>query len=176
MTTRNGTSAALAASAFDYVGPSVGALVPPAGTPQGGTEVLIEGGGFSGATAVHFGAAQAASFSVAPGGQGVLAVSPPEPGPDPVVDVTVTTPVGTSPNYAPDHFIYTLDPVISSVSPDSGTVRGDTDVRISGANFRDVLAVDFGTQPSRFVESGFDAIFAVSPPSRTGADRLRSRS
>jgi hypothetical protein len=169
VTTRNGTSSSLAPSAFDYVGPSVSAVVPPAGTPQGGTEVLIEGGGFSGATAVHFGATQAVSFSVVPGGQGVLAVSPPQPGPDPVVDVTVTTPVGTSPDYAPDHFVYTLDPVIARVSPASGTVRGDTFVSISGANLSGARAVDFGTQPSRFIPNGPHEIFAMSPPSRTGA-------
>jgi hypothetical protein len=168
VTTGNGTSAALAVASFDYFGPSVSAVVPPAGTPLGGTSVVINGGGFSGATAVHFGTAEAASFTVI-GPDSISAVSPPEPGGNQVVDVTVTTSVATSPDFAPDHFVYTLDPFIQAITPDSGTTRGDTPVMVSGANFTGIQAVYFGRQPARFMVEGPDEIMAVSPPSATGA-------
>jgi hypothetical protein len=81
---------------------SVTGLSPARGTAGGGTRVAITGSGFTGATGVRFGAA-AAKFTVGSGTQ-VTATSPPGTG---TVDVTVTTPAGTTAATAADRFTYT---------------------------------------------------------------------
>jgi plastocyanin len=78
-------------------------LSPKKGPASGGTSVTITGTGFTGATAVKFGATQATSFKVnSP--TSVTAVSP--AGTPGAVDVRVTTPSGTSAITKKDHFRY----------------------------------------------------------------------
>lgn len=93
--------------------PVVTAVVPATGPASGGTHVTITGSGFGGSqpgdgvlvTAVQFGGVDAET------GQEVMYsdteitgyVSPPGSG---VVDVTVTTPIGTSATSADDEFTY----------------------------------------------------------------------
>ncbi len=167
VTTENGTSAAEGFDKFDYIGPSVTGVVPPAGTPIGGATVRIDGGGFTGATAVHFGSTEAEHFTVVSGSE-IMAISP--RGPDgAVVDVTVATPVGTSPRFAPDHFKFTFDPLVTNLSPSSGTVRGGTAVTLTGANFTGTKTVEFGGIPADFRVTGPDTIVATTPASRHGA-------
>jgi hypothetical protein len=167
VTTANGTSAADGFDKFDYVGPSVTALVPPAGTPDGGASIRITGGGFTGATAVHFGTAAAEHFAVSSDSE-ITATSPPGRNGE-VVDVTVTTPVGTSPKFSQDHFTFTFDPVVTGVSPPSGTVRGGTQVTLTGANFGGTRVVEFAGVPAPFRVAGSNTIVATSPASRHGA-------
>jgi uncharacterized membrane protein len=64
--------------------------------------VGITGTGFSGATAVKFGASSAKSFTVN-SAISITAVSPKGKG---TVDITVTTPGGTSATSAADQFTY----------------------------------------------------------------------
>jgi hypothetical protein len=84
--------------------PSVRRLAPRKGPSAGGTAVTITGALFTGATAVRFGASNALGFSVTGPGT-IQAISPPEPR-GTLVDVTVTTPVGTSAATRKDHFKY----------------------------------------------------------------------
>lgn len=75
--------------------PTVTGLSPTTGAVAGGVSVIVTGTGFTGATAVDFGAsAPAASFSVDSDTQ-ITAVSPAAALAGPV-DVIVTTPAGTS--------------------------------------------------------------------------------
>jgi hypothetical protein len=80
---------------------AVTSIAPSTGLLTGGTTVLIEGTGFTGASAVYFGATAAASYTVNSDTQ-VTAVSPAGTG---TVDVTVTvgSPSATS---AVDQFTY----------------------------------------------------------------------
>jgi hypothetical protein len=167
VTTTNGTSATESSAGFVYSGPSVSSVMPPGGSPSGGTRVDIAGGGFTGATAVQFGATPASSFDVVSDSL-VTAVSPPGVN-GATVDVTVTTPAGTSPHFSPDHFLYTHLPVIGSVTPGSGTVRGGTRVTISGANLGSATSVLFGGVGSRFSVAGPSSIVVSTPPSPSGA-------
>ena len=90
VTTAGGTSAA---QPFTYVAaPAITSLAPTSGPEAGGTSVVITGANLDGATAVSFGAAAAASFTVDNATQ-ITATSPAGSG---TVDVTVTTPGGTS--------------------------------------------------------------------------------
>jgi alpha-tubulin suppressor-like RCC1 family protein len=82
--------------------PAVTAVAPIEGPQAGGTTVSISGTEFNDASAVKFGTAEAASF-VVNSDSSITAVSPPGSG---TVDVTVTTPGGTSAAGEADHFTY----------------------------------------------------------------------
>ena len=87
--------------------PEVTAISPDHGPWGESNAVTIEGSGFTGATAVDFGAVAAASFLVESDTE-VLAHSPVQGGePGDKVDVTVTTPEGTSASSVADEFEYT---------------------------------------------------------------------
>lgn len=94
--------------------PTVSSILPASGSTVGGTTVTITGCGFTGATAVKFGAAAATSFSFVSDSQ-VTAVSPAEAAG--TVDVTVTTLVGTSAASAGDKFQFRPPTVYTSRSP-----------------------------------------------------------
>jgi IPT/TIG domain len=85
--------------------PTVTAVSPNQGPVTGESDVTILGSDFSGATAVGFDTVPALNFSVQNDGR-ILAVSPPRTKPGPV-DITVTTPAGTSGALPPDRFTYT---------------------------------------------------------------------
>ncbi len=76
------------------------------GPELGGTSVTITGTGFAGATVVDFGTAAAVSFTVV-NDTTITADSPAGTG---VVDVTVTTPVGTTATSPADQFTYVAGP------------------------------------------------------------------
>jgi hypothetical protein len=82
--------------------PSVSGLSPKVGPAAGATTVTITGTGFQSATAVHFGA-NAASFSVQ-SASSITALSP--AGAKGQVNVTVTSPSGTSAISKADRFKY----------------------------------------------------------------------
>ncbi len=121
--------------------------VSPTGVvaPGGGTSVTITGCDFTGATAVDFGATAATSFTVNSATQ-ITATAPPESAGQ--VNVTVTTPDGTSDTSADDTFTYLAPgapPTVTSVTPGYGPASGGTQVTIAGSNFVSVSDVRFGT-------------------------------
>jgi hypothetical protein len=81
--------------------PTVTGISPSSGSAGGGTEVKISGTGFAGVTEVEFGSSQAVFEYASP--NSIVAISPPGSG---TVDVTVTTPAGTSESNAADRFTY----------------------------------------------------------------------
>jgi hypothetical protein len=143
VTAASGTSPITPADEFTY-GPTVTGLSPTSGPAAGGTPVTIIGTGFTGATSVNFGTAQVTNITVV-SANSVTAVSPPGSG---VVDVTVTTPAGTSPPSPADQFTYPNVPTVTLISPNSGTAAGGTTVTITGTNFTSPATVDFGTIPA----------------------------
>ena len=130
---------------------------PTSGPAAGGTTVTITGIGFNGATAVAFGGTAAASFTVSSATQ-ITAVSPAGTG---TVDVTVTTPNGTSTTSAADQFTYNGLPTVASINPNSGPPTGGTVVIVTGTGFLGATAVDFGAAPA--------TIFAVNSPTQITA-------
>ena len=84
-------------------GPAVYSLSFSSGTTAGGTSVVISGCAFTGATSVAFGGVVATSFTVESDTE-IDAVSPPHAAG--AVDVTVTTPHGTSATSPADNFTY----------------------------------------------------------------------
>ncbi len=83
--------------------PSVTKVGPKQGSAAGGKAVTITGTLFTGATSVRFGTEEAEAINVA-SATSITAVSPPEP--PGTVDVTVTTPSGTSAISSKDHFTF----------------------------------------------------------------------
>ena len=104
VTTAVGTSATSSADQFTYIpAPAVTGVSPNNGASAGGDSVVITGSGFTGATAVDFGAGNpAATFTVDNDTQ-ITVTSPPGSG---TVDVTVTTSGGTSATSIADQYTY----------------------------------------------------------------------
>jgi hypothetical protein len=113
--------------------PTVTSFSPTSG--PAGTQVVITGQNFTGATGVAFGGTPAASFIINSNTQITATVAPGTTnGP-----VTVTNASGTGTSSG--NFTITLPPTISSFTPTSG-VAG-TSVTINGTNFTGATAVKF---------------------------------
>ena len=110
VTTAAGMSATSNADKYSYVAPvpSVTSVNPTSGPAQGGTTLTIAGTGFSFATAVKFGSANASGFTVNSDTQ--ITATSPAGTPGATVDVTVTTAGGTSATSSSDHFSYAAAP------------------------------------------------------------------
>ena len=157
-----GASATAASDQFAFVAvPSVTAVSPKSGSPAGGMEVTITGLHLGGATRVSFGGA-AAAFSV--NSDTSITATSPYRGETGAVDVSVTSPGGTSTRTTADRFSYTVSrPVVAAVSPSSGPVAGGSDVTIAGSSLSNATEVDFGGVPAAFTINDDSSITAVSP-------------
>jgi Fibronectin type III domain/IPT/TIG domain len=124
--------------------PAVTAVEPDAGVPGGHNSVEIEGTSLTGATSVSFGANSTTNITV--DNSSVLTVNSVPAGVlGSTVDVTVTTPGGTSLiDPSEDGYTYEETPIVGSIAPDSGPVGGGTLVTITGSDFTDSTEVDFG--------------------------------
>jgi outer membrane protein assembly factor BamB len=116
VTNNVGVSAHVTADVFTYVWPVpvVTSVVPNAGPAKGGTSVTITGSGFTPARGVKFGGTAASSFNVISDTE-IVATSPAGTG---KVNVTVSSPGGTSAHVAGDIFVYGTS-VSLSLSPTS---------------------------------------------------------
>ncbi|WP_308124456.1 IPT/TIG domain-containing protein [Streptomyces sp. NEAU-YJ-81] len=161
-----GTSNGLA---YSYVSvpvpvPVVSGVSPGQGPAAGGNTVTLTGSGFTGATAVRFGAANATTFTVISATQ-ITAVAPPGSG---TVQVTVTGPGGTGSGVAYG-YVSAPVPVLTSVSPGQGPVGGGNTVTLTGNDLTGVTAVTFGSTPATsFSVVSATQITAVAPPGATG--------
>ncbi len=165
--TNNGTSAISLADEFTYeAAPVVSGLSPVAGLPAGASTVTVSGSGFTDATGVSFGSTAAASFTVDSATQ-ITATSPPEPAGS--VDVTVTTPLGTSATGPADKFAYEAPPSVSSLSPFAGLPAGGSSVIITGTGLLGTSSVNFGAVAAIYTVNSATQITATSPSQSAGA-------
>ena len=163
VTTPGGTVTSTAKFTYTPPAPTVTSLSPNGGPIAGNATVIITGTNFTGATAVKFGASNATSFNVNSATQ-ITAVTPAgSPG---AVDVTVTTPAGTSAVNPADQYIYGGPPAVTGISPNTGPSGGGTSVTITGTNFTGATAVNFGGTPgtSVVVSPSGTSITVVAPP------------
>jgi hypothetical protein len=126
--------------------------------------VTITGTNLSGATAVKFGTTAATSFTVRSSTQ-VTATSPPESAG--TVNITITTPGGTSSTSSADHYTYYVAPVVSLVFPNKGRTNTYTWVLIEGQNLNGVTEVTFGSQTTVFEVLSANLLLTLSPPATT---------
>jgi hypothetical protein len=145
--------------------PTITSISPNTGPTTGGTVVTITGANLTGATAVKFGTANAASFSVVNATQ-ITATSP--AGALGAVYVTVTTPGGTTAPSAGAQFTYSvpadsqnLHTLQTVVTPMIAQISGQA---ISGA-IDNAIGVGFGGDPQAFASngSGFTYYFEADP-------------
>jgi len=142
-----------------FLAPKVVSLSPNHGPLTGGTIVQIRGQNLVSASAVDFGTT-AANF-VLRSKHLIQAFVPAGTG---TVDVRVTTNTGTSAVTTGDEFSYVSTPVIQSVRPQAGSTLGGNQVTISGADFTNATAVNFGSTPAtEFLVDSPNAITAVAP-------------
>ncbi|MFJ5219457.1 IPT/TIG domain-containing protein [Streptomyces sp. NPDC088354] len=142
--------------------PVLNSVVPNTGPAAGGNNVVLNGSGFTGVTAVKFGTTAALGYTVNSTTQ-ITAVAPAGTG---AVPVTVATPGGTSNSVT---YTYTAQPVLASVSPSQGPTAGGTTVTLTGSGFSAVSAVRFGsTAATSYTVNSATQITAVAPAG-TGA-------
>jgi uncharacterized repeat protein (TIGR01451 family) len=132
----------------------------PSGGPPG-TDVVINGLNFTGATGVRFNGTNAPSFSVTASTQ-VHATVPPGATPGPI---NIITPggVGVSTNI----FLAGTAPFITDLSPTNGPPGSI--VVIQGINFTGVQSVKFGSVPANFSVPATTQINATVPANATNA-------
>ncbi len=146
VTTPEGASHPSFTDEFTYEASTVTRVNPGTGPSAGGTPVTIAGTKLTGASAVRFGATAASEFEVRSASE-IVAVSPPGSG---VVDVTVTTPEGTTEATPADQFVYQAPPVVktegaSAVRLSSATLNATVDPE--GANVSD-CQFEYGASPA----------------------------
>jgi IPT/TIG domain-containing protein len=127
----DGPSSPVTADEFTYTGgPTLQSVNPRIGADTGGTKITISGSDFSSPCSVSFGGTTAPC--TVDSTQEVSTVSPAEsPG---KVDVTVTTPDGTTPVNTNDSYTFAVRvPIVQSIEPQSGTAG--TSVTITGSRF-----------------------------------------
>ena len=141
--TPGGISAVVSGDKFTYTpSPIVTSISPTKGLLTAGTLVTITGYQFTGATAVRFGTAPGTGRTVVSDTKITVKAPAHIAG---TVDVTVTTLYGTSAIVAGDKFTYAVRPNITSITPKSGPLTGNTVVTITGTGFTGTTAVKFGT-------------------------------
>jgi large repetitive protein len=167
VTTPGGTSVVNAGDHYTY-GPAITGVSPATGGTNGATTVTITGTDFTGATGVSFGSTPALSYTVN-SATSVTAVSP--AGSAGAVNITVTTPDGTSPVVSADTFTYSSSaPTVTAVSPSSGAAAGGTSVTISGSGFSGATAVKFGgVAATTFAVGSSSSITATAPAGTAGS-------
>ena len=167
VTTPGGTSGTSSADYYTYAAvPIVTGISPASGPVAGGTSVTITGTGFTGTTAVKFGSTAASSYTVN-NATSIIATSP--AGSAGTVDITVTTPGGTSGTSSADYYTYAAVPTVTGISPAAGATGGGTSVTITGTGFTGTTAVKFGsTAASSYTVNNATSIIATSPAGSAG--------
>jgi hypothetical protein len=140
--------------------PNVTKVEPATGPLAGGTTVTLTGSNFLGASQVDFGATPA-SFSVISANK-MEAVAP--AGAEGTVDITVSTPEGTSAVTSADRFSYVPPgPSVLELQPSKGPVAGGQEVRIHGAHLDTATEVHFGAVSVPFVIVSSETLHATAP-------------
>ncbi|MFJ3234019.1 IPT/TIG domain-containing protein [Streptomyces sp. NPDC086787] len=124
--------------------PVVSSVSPNQGPPLGGTPVTITGSGFTGATLVRFGANPATNVIVVNNTQ-ITATTPSGSG---TVNVSVTTPGGTSSQTVPFTYTSAGIPTLTSLSPTAGPAAGGNTVTLNGTGLNGATSIRFGANPA----------------------------
>ncbi|WP_181804146.1 IPT/TIG domain-containing protein [Streptomyces shenzhenensis] len=152
---------------YTYVAaPVVFDVEPHFGPDAGGNDVVISGSNLTLTTAVDFGPNPATAFTVDSDNQ-VTATAPAGTG---TVVVTVTTPGGTSTVTPGDpYYTYLGTPVITSLTPDTGSTSGGDSITIIGSNLTFTDAVTFGGDPGPFTVVSDTIVVATAPAHAAGS-------
>lgn len=163
-----GTSATTASTTYTYFQPPVlTSLSTSTASAVGGTEVTITGTGLAGATAVKLGTTAAKDVKVL-SPTSIRFVAPARAAG--TVDVTVTTPYGTSP-VVPAGRLTVVNPprpVITALSVDKGPANVQTTVIVTGTDFTGATQVVIGKVPVKSFQvvsnTQLRVVLPVQPP------------
>ena len=156
------------AATYTVAQPTITKVEPDSGPASGGTAVTITGERLD-ATAVDFGSTNATSFETGSETK-ITAVAPPGTG---IVDVSVTTPEGTSAPSAADQFTYQAAPTVltgaaSSPAQSSATLNATVDpegLAVSDCHFEYGSSISFGSSaPCSALPGSGTSPVAVSAP------------
>jgi hypothetical protein len=151
---------------YSYVvAPTLTSVSPTSGPTTGGTSVTLTGTGLTGTTAVTFDGVAATSVVVVSDTE-VTATAPAHSAG--AVDVSVTTPGGQA--TLDDAFTYVVVPVLTGITPDSGTSLGGTTVTLSGTGLTGTTSVTFdGVAATNLIVLSDTEVTADTPPHLPGA-------
>ena len=121
--------------------PVISSITPNSGPPAGGTGVTIAGSRFTAGASVSFGGVAATNVNVVD--SSTITLTTPAHS-EAAVDVVVTNPDGQT-FTMPQAFTF-IGMHVVSVSPDSGSTSGGTNVTISGSAFQSGATVTFGAR------------------------------
>jgi hypothetical protein len=159
--TPEGSSEPVPADLFAYrsTSPEISKISPTQGPAKAQRKVTINGSGFTGVTAVHFGSISVPFKAVKGTRITVTAPIAQETGP---VDITVTTPQGTSETTPADRYDFEAEvPAVEESSPEIGST-GET-VTLEGEGFVGTSEVLFGGTPASFEVVNDVEIRAIVP-------------
>ncbi|MFD8546855.1 IPT/TIG domain-containing protein [Streptomyces sp. NPDC059649] len=159
--TAGGISNALSYTYVAATTPVLSSLSPTSGPTSGGNTVTLNGTNLSGATSVKFGT-NPATILTNTGTQ--ITVSAPAGPPSPV-NVTVTTPSGTS---NPLPYFYIAAPTVNDLSTHLGPATGGNTVTVFGSNLTLTSAVNFGGNPATGINVVSDNQLTVTAPAGSG--------
>ncbi|HEX3795323.1 MAG TPA: IPT/TIG domain-containing protein [Acidimicrobiales bacterium] len=169
VTTPGGTSATSPTDQYTYTpAPTVTGVSPVGDVSTGGAAVTITGTNLGPTTSVQFGTTVVTGPMC---NATQCEVIDPAGVPGTVVDITVTTPGGTSATNPADQFTYTggaAAPSVGGIRPNSGPTTGGTVVTITGQGFAGATEVDFGDPPATNVSCTNTQCTATSPPDVPG--------
>ena len=158
-----GTSAVNGADHYTFEGvPTVTGVTPAFGPAVGGASVTVAGTNFTAASQVSFGGTNATITSNT--GTSITVTTPVHGAGQ--VDVTVTTPIGTSVTGAADKYTYDTTPTVTAVAPLAGTTAGGTTVTVTGTGFLSATAVRFAATAGTIVTINSDTSITVTAPAR----------
>jgi len=146
--------------------PTVSRLTPPSGSITGGTPVTITGTNLLGATAVNFGTTAATGVNVV-SATSITATSPAHAAG--IVDVTVTTPSGTSAISTVDKFTYVAAATNGSVIEQSATIFiGESGLNVANA-LNAAQDLPIGSTPTNTVIGWWAsaAMIRFTPPTKS---------
>ena len=145
--------------------PVVTRVSPDVGPTAGGNTVTITGSNLANASSVSFGGSAATILDSS--ATQVTANAPPGSAGD--VDLTVTTPGGTSAKTADARYTYGA-PAVTSVDPVVGPLSGGNTVAIHGTSFASGATVAFGANPgANATVVSPTLVTATAPPGPLGA-------
>lgn len=145
-----------------YSAPTVTTLSPASGTTAGGTSVTLTGVELGSATSVTFGGTAATITSAS--STSVIVTTPARAAG--AVDVVVTT-LGGSTTVA-SGFTYLALPVLTTISPTTGTASGGDTVTITGSNLSTTSGVTIGGASAAIVNRSATSLTVTTPARASG--------